>query len=233
MKTVGIIGGMSFESSTLYYETMNRLVRDHRGGLHSLPILLSSVDFEPYARLQENGNWAAIGDALHEEAKRLETAGAEVIVLATNTMHAAADRITEDLEVPFIHIGEATAQAVKAKGMKRIALLGTRFTMEYAFYREKFEEVGIEVMIPGDADRAYIHQAVFKELCLGTLNPDTKHSFLQIIDQLVDDGAQGIVLGCTEIPLLIGDDDANVPVFNTSDIHAKAAVAFALDENNH
>lgn len=231
MKTIGMIGGMSWESSALYYQTMNRGARDALGGLHSLPVLMSSVDFAPYAKLQEQEEWETIGRDLQKEAKRLEAAGAEVILLATNTMHTVADQITDGLSVPFIHIGDATAEEVKAEGLQRVALLGTRFTMEQPFYREKLEGAGIDVMIPEEDDRLFIHEAIFNELCVGQLNLDTKAAFLEIIDRLVKKGAEGIVLGCTEIPLLIQDDDASVPVFNTSDIHARAAVAFALQDN--
>lgn len=231
MKTVGIIGGMSFESSILYYETMNRIVRERLGGLQSLPILMTSVNFAPYAKLQEQEDWRAIGTALQKEARRLEDAGADMIVMATNTMHTAADTISEGLTVPFIHIGEVTADEINEKGYQRVALLGTRFTMEQPFYREKLIQKGIDVLIPNEEDRRYIHDAVFHELCMGQFKDVTKSGFLDIIDRLIHDGAEAIVLGCTEIPLLIHDGDTPVPVINTSDIHAKAAVAFALEKD--
>lgn len=227
MKPIGLIGGMSWESTISYYEAMNRLVRKQIGGLHSLPVYMASVDFAPFARMQKEGQWAEIGRQLNREARRLEQAGAKAIVLATNTMHAVAGDISKDLSIPFLHIGDAAARKISSEGLNTVGLLGTGFTMEQPFYHDRLRAHGIGTLIPSDEDRTFIHDAIFTELCMGVLNQDTKQRFLVIMDRLRQKGAQGIVLGCTEIPLLINAEDTDMPLFNTPEIHAEAAVAFA------
>lgn len=227
MKPIGLIGGMSWESTVSYYEAMNRLVRTRKGGLHSLPVYMASVDFAPYARMQKEGAWDEIGRQLNQEALRLEQAGAKAIVLATNTMHAVADEIASGLSIPFLHIGDAAAKKIASGGLQTVGLLGTSFTMEQPFYHERLNENGIQTLIPSEKDRAFIHDAIFTELCMGVLEHDTKQRFLAIMEKLRQDGAEGIVLGCTEIPLLIKEGDTDMPLFNTPEIHAEEAVTFA------
>ncbi len=229
MKKIGLIGGMSWESSAVYYQLLNRRVKELLGGMHSCDCLMDSLDFAGVERLQHEGRWEELCLLMKERALNLERAGAELILLCTNTMHLCADRITEDLSVPFLHIAEATARAILAQGLNRVALLGTRFTMEKDFYtsplRNKF---GIEVMIPGEKDRETIHYRIYRELVKGVFSDESRNEFKEIISGLADQGAQGVILGCTEIPLLIRQEDVSIPVFDTTALHVEAALDLAL-----
>ncbi len=229
MKKIGLIGGMSWESSAVYYQLLNRRVKELLGGMHSCDCLMDSLDFARVERLQHEGRWEELCLLMKERALNLERAGAELILLCTNTMHLCADRITEDLSVPFLHIAEAAARAILAQGLNRVALLGTRFTMEKDFYtsplRNKF---GIEVMIPGEKDRETIHYRIYRELVKGVFSDESRNEFKEIISGLADQGAQGVILGCTEIPLLIRQEDVSIPVFDTTALHVEAALDLAL-----
>ncbi|HDH24916.1 MAG TPA: amino acid racemase [Actinobacteria bacterium] len=230
MKTIGIIGGMSWQSSRDYYELINEEVAGRLGGFHSADLVLVSVDFAPIEQMQQRGDWEAAGAALVEAARRTEAAGAEVLILATNTMHKVAPAVAGAVSIPFIHIADATGRAIAATGLQTVGLLGTRYTMEQDFYRGWLESnYGIAVAIPEPDDRALINDVIFGELCLGVTNDDSKAQYRRIVERLVSDGAQGVILGCTEIGMLIGAEDSPVPVFDTTALHAQAAVAAALD----
>jgi aspartate racemase len=230
MKTIGIIGGMSWESSAQYYALINRAVRDQLGSPHSAQILLHSLDFGPIASLQAEGEWDQLSELLIDSAQALEAAGADCLLLATNTMHKCADAIEDASDLPFLHIADATADAVCADGLTRVALLGTAFTMEQDFYRERLEEHhGLDVLIPEAEDRAEIHRIIYEELIAGEINDASREAYRAIIADLAEDGAQGVILGCTEIGLLISQDDSPVPIFDTTALHAQAAVDFALN----
>ena len=229
MKTIGLIGGMSWESTIPYYRHINETVKERLGGLHSARIVLVSVDFHDIEALMRAGNWDAVGSALAEAARTLAGAGADLIVLATNTMHRVAESIAAAVDVPLLHIVDPTAQAIKTAGLGRIGLIGTRFTMEEAFYRERLETLhGIDAMVPDEADRALVHRVIFEELCLGVTNPQSRDAYRAVMRKLVSRGAQGIILGCTEFSLLICADDAQVPLFDTTARHARAAADAAL-----
>lgn len=228
MKTIGMIGGMSWESTAIYYRTANELVRDRLGGLHSAKILLASLDFQAISELQRAGQWEEAGRVLADTARNLERAGAEQILICTNTMHLLFDRVQDAVAAPVLHIGDVAAEAVRARGLGRVALLGTAFTMEKSFYRDRIASHGIEVIVPGPEDRGVLHEAIFGELALGIIREDTRVRFQEIIATLVEDGAEGIILGCTEIELLIGENDCPVPVFPTARLHVEAAVERAL-----
>ncbi len=229
MKWIGLIGGMSWESSAEYYRVINQLVRTARGGLHSAPIILASVDFAEIEAYQHNGDWEQAGSALAQIAQRLVAAGADCVVLCTNTMHKVAATITVDLPVPFIHIADATAERIVAAGITTIGLLGTRYTMEQDFYKGRLEaNYGLTVLVPDEAERAVVNQVIYDELCMGNIDPTSRARYQAIMAGLVARGAQGIILGCTEITLLVGAADVAVPVFDTTHIHAEAAVAYAL-----
>jgi len=229
MKWIGLIGGMSWESSAEYYRIINELVRERCGGLHSAQIILASVDFATIEHYQHHGQWDEAGHALSTVAEQLQRAGAEAILLCTNTMHKVAPAITAKLAVPFIHIADATAQRIQAQGIQTIGLLGTRYTMEQDFYRGRLSDVfGIQVITPSEADRAIVNQVIYDELCLGVSNDDSRLHYRRIMADLVARGAQGIILGCTEITLLVDQSDSTVPVFDTTRIHAEAAVDVAL-----
>jgi aspartate racemase len=228
MKTIGMLGGMSWESTELYYRLTNEHVRERVGGLHSAPILLDSVDFAEIADMQRAGEWAAAGRLLAERAARLASIGADMIVLCTNTMHKVFDEIDAAVEVPVLHIADATATAVSGVGLRRVGLLGTAFTMEQDFYRSRMAAHGIEVIVPDAADRDLVHRVIFEELVHGIVDPGSRAAYRQIIERLVASGAEGIVLGCTEIELLVRQDDCDVPVFPTAAIHVASAVEAAL-----
>ena len=230
MRTIGLLGGMSWESTGLYYRLLNETVRDRLGGLHSARCVLLSVDFAPVEQLQVTGQWEQAGELLAADAQALQRAGADLVVLCTNTMHLVADRITADLDVPFLHIGDVTAAAVQAAGLRRIGLLGTAFTMEQPFLREHLAAAGLEVLVPGPDDRAEVHRVIYEELCLGVVRPESRAAYQDVVARLVESGAEGVVLACTEIELLIGPDDVPVPVFPTTRLHAEAAVDAALAE---
>lgn len=233
MKTIGLLGGMSWESSIEYERIINEEVRRRLGGNHSADLLIRSYDFAEIEALQEAGDWAAAGSRLAVDAKRLERAGAKIIVLCTNTMHRVADVIEEALDVQFLHLADTTARAVKRSGLGRVALLGTRYTMEQDFYRGRLEKRhGIDVIVPGEADRAVVHDVIYQELVRGIVREDSRAAYLDVIGRLVADGAEGVIAGCTEIELLVTADDVDCPYFATTRLHALAAVDEALGRSN-
>jgi len=229
MKTIGLIGGMSWESSIEYYRIINQLVRERLGGLHSAKSVMYSVDFAEIETLQREGRWEEATQFMVEAARQVERGGADFVVICTNTMHKMADRVQGQLGIPLLHIADATAEMIKARGLGRIGLLGTRFTMEGDFYRGRLvEKHGLEVLIPAEREREIVHRVIYDELVVGKINPSSKIRYLDIIRGLVGDGAAGIILGCTEIGLLVGEGDIDIPVFDTTLIHATAAVEYAL-----
>ncbi|MFF8832654.1 aspartate/glutamate racemase family protein [Streptomyces sp. NPDC015131] len=228
MKTIGLIGGMSWESSAEYYRLLNQLVRERLGGLHSARCILHSVDFAEIERLQVSGEWEQAGEVLAEAARGLAAAGADLLLICTNTMHKVAGQVEDAVPVPLLHLGDATADAVRAAGLKTVGLLGTAFTMEQAFYRDRLAGHGLTVLVPEPEGRAEVHRIIYEELCLGVVDDASRDTFRRVVDQLVADGAEGIVLGCTEIELLYGQEHSPVPVFPTTRLHAEAAVTAAL-----
>jgi aspartate racemase len=228
MKTLGLIGGMSWESTMPYYRIVNERVRERLGGLHSAKLVLHSVDFAAIEALQRADDWDAAGAILADAARGLRAAGAEAIVVCTNTMHLVAPAIEAAVDVPLLHIADATAARIRAAGLDTVALLGTRFTMERDFYRARIEAAGIAVLTPDAADRETVHRVIYEELCLGRIREESRDAYRRIIAGLVARGAQGAILGCTEIGLLIGESDAPVPLFDTARIHAEAAADWAL-----
>lgn len=231
MKTIGLLGGMSWESTIPYYRLINEGVKDRLGGLHSAKILLHSVDFHEIEACQSKGEWDLAGDMLAQAAIGLQKAGAEGIVLCTNTMHKVAHYIESRCDLPFLHIADATGRAITAQNVQRVALLGTRYTMEQDFYRGRLNaEFGIESLIPDEPQRLRINQIIFEELCLGKITAESKQYYQQVIEQLQGQGAQGVIFGCTEIGLLLNQQDSPLPVFDTAAIHAADAVKFMLAE---
>lgn len=230
MRRVGLIGGMSWESTDLYYQQINRAVQKRLGGLHSAKIILTSVDFAEIEELQRKGEWEEAGDYLAYEAQILEKADADCVVLCTNTMHKIADQIESAITIPFIHIADATADTIKAVGIDQVGLLGTAFTMEQDFYKARLEAQGINVLVPDCAERKVVHDVIFKELCCGIIQEDSKQKYIDIANDLIEKGAKGIILGCTEICMLIGDVEFSVPVFDTTSIHVDSVVEFILAE---
>lgn len=230
MKKLGVLGGMSAESTALYYRELNRLVRERLGGLHSAELLIRSVDFAPIAALQARDDWAATGALLAEAARRLEGAGAEAIILATNTMHLNADAIRAAIGVPFLHIGDATAAALTARGVKRPLLLATRFTMEESFYRERLETFGLAPMIPGDGARERLHAIIYDELCQGVIDVASRTAVMAMIERGRAEGADGVIFGCTELGLLLEAEAVGLPVVDSALAHVTAALDFALAE---
>jgi aspartate racemase len=229
MKRIGLLGGMSWESSAEYYRLVNEITRDRLGGLHSADCLLRSVDFTEIEALQRAGEWEEAGDRLATEAAGLAAAGAELIVLCTNTMHKVAGAITSAIDVPFVHIADTTAEAVRAAGLGTVGLLATGYTMEQDFYVGRLRDRhGLEVLVPGEADRRIVHAVIYDELCVGVIEDASRDEYRRIIGELVERGAQGILLGCTEIDLLIGQADSPVPVYDTTRLHAERAVELAL-----
>ena len=228
MKTIGLIGGMSWESTVTYYKIINEVIKEKLGGLHSAKCVLYSVDFQEIEECQANGNWEKSGEILGEAAYNLEKAGADFIVICTNTMHKVVNQIKEKISIPILHIAEMTAEKILEKGLKNIALLGTKYTMEQDFYKSKLIEKGINVIIPDKNDIETINEVIYDELCLGTINSDSKKKFLEIVDKLRSKGAEGIILGCTEIGLLIKNEDTDVPLFDTAIIHAEQAAIYSI-----
>ncbi|WP_193337854.1 aspartate/glutamate racemase family protein [Devosia beringensis] len=227
MKTIGLIGGMSWESSAHYYRVLNQETARRLGGLHSAPVILHSVDFAPIAQMQSDGDWAGAGAVLAGIARQLQAAGAEVIGLATNTMHVVAEAITADLNVPFIHIADPTSDALLADGFGTVGLLGTRFTMEMDFYRDRLSARGLVSLIP-EVDRTNLNGIIYDELCRGIVRDESRRVYVDAITRLAARGAEAVILGCTEITMLIDDDVSPLPVYDTTDLHAKALVAAAL-----
>lgn len=231
MKTIGLIGGMSWESSIEYYRIINETAKQKLGGLHSAKSLMVTVDFAEVEKLQHENRWDEAAQILVSCAQNLERGGADFIVLCTNTMHKAADQIISNTKIPFLHIADATAEKVKAAGIKRIGLLGTRFTMEHDFYKGRLvHNFGLDVLVPDQADRGIVHRVIYEELVLGKVMDNSREEYKRIMEALVNHGAQGIILGCTEIELLIKQNDSRVPLFPTSYIHAVAAVEYALKD---
>lgn len=228
MKRIGLIGGMSWESSAEYYRLLNEGVRDRLGGLHSADCLLLSVDFAEIEAMQADGRWEEAGQVLAAAARDLVAGGADFVVLCTNTMHKVADAIEAAVAVPLLHLADTTAYAVQAAGVRRVGLLGTAFTMEQGFYRDRLVGHGLDVVVPGAADRALVHRVIYEELCLGVVSEQSRADYRAVIERLVADGCTGVILGCTEIELLVGPEDSPVPVFATTRLHAEAAVERAL-----
>ncbi|HEY3682255.1 MAG TPA: aspartate/glutamate racemase family protein [Streptosporangiaceae bacterium] len=230
-RVIGLLGGMSWESSAEYYRLLNELVRDRLGGLHSARCVLASVDFAEVEEMQVAGRWDDAGRLLAEAAAGLEAAGAESVLICTNTMHKVADTVRDAISVPLLHLADATAAAVTGAGLTTVGLLGTAFTMEQDFYRSRLAAHGLDVLVPGEADRREVHRVIYEELCLGVVREGSRRAYQAVIDRLVAAGAGGVILGCTEIELLIGTDDSPVPVFPTTRLHAEAAVRWSLGED--
>lgn len=228
MKTIGLLGGMSWESTELYYRLINEETRRRLGGLHSAPVAMVSVDFQHIEELQHQGNWTAAGEILAGKARQVEAAGADFLLVCTNTMHKVAAEIEAAISIPLLHLADATAGRVRASGIGTIGLLGTKFTMEQDFYRGRLEQQGLDVLTPGGEDREIVHRVIYEELCLGRVLEDSRKEYLRIIDGLAAAGAQGVIEGCTEIAMLVQQDHTQVPLFDTTAIHALEAVALAL-----
>lgn len=229
MKTIGLIGGMSWESSLEYYRIINETVKEKLGGLRSARIVMYSFDFEDVAKLQHEGRWDEATDLIIKAAQRLEKAGAELLVICTNTMHIVADEVQKNIKIPLLHIADATAEEIKAKGLNKIGLLGTRFTMEKDFYKSRLvKKHGLEVIIPSEHERQIVHDIIYNELCRGEIKKSSREQFSKIIQKLVENDSEGIILGCTEICLLVKQQDVQVPLFDTTAIHATTATSFAI-----
>ncbi len=229
MKTIGLIGGMSWESSIEYYRLINETARDRLGGLHSAKSVMYSVDFAEIEMLQHQGKWDQATRMMIDVAKNVERGGADFVIICTNTMHKMANDVQQAIDIPLLHIADATAEKIKAQGLNKVGLLGTKFTMEQGFYRGRLvDQHGLEVIIPDDRQREMVHRVIYDELCVGQVEAGSKAQYLDIMAEFVDDGAQGIILGCTEIGLLVGEEDCQVPLFDTTYIHAVAAVEYAL-----
>lgn len=231
MKLLGILGGMSWTSTAEYYRVLNEEVMRERGGLHSARVLLHSVDFAEVAAMQKAGDWDAAGALLADVARGLERAGADGLILATNTMHRVANAIEGAVSIPLLHIADATGERIRAAGLSRVGLLATAFTMEQEFYRGRLaERYGLDVIVPGPDERADVHRIIYDELCVGNIRPDSRETYRRVMTGLVERGAQGLILGCTEITLLVGAQDTTVPVFDTTRIHVEDAVRWMLHE---
>ncbi len=229
MKTIGLIGGMSWESSIEYYRIINETVKAKLGGLHSAKSVMVSVDFAEIEELQHRGEWDEATKLLTAAAQDVENGGADFVIICTNTMHKVADEVQKQIQIPLLHIADATAQRIKSHNLHQIGLLGTRFTVEEGFYKDRLsEKYGLQVLIPTESEREIIHHVIYEELCHGEIKPASKEQYLSIMDHLVGNGAEGIILGCTEISLLVGPEDSSVPLFDTTQIHAEAAVDYAL-----
>jgi aspartate racemase len=230
MKTIGLLGGMSWESTETYYRLLNEGVKARLGGLHSAKLVLYSVDFQEIDAMQRVGDWEGAGDLLAEAARRVEMAGADFLLICTNTMHRVAPEVERHITIPLLHIADATGEAVRDRGIGRVGLLGTRFTMEQDFYRGRLRErFGLDTLIPDATDRRRIHEVIFRELCLGRFDSDSRTDFCRIIEGLARRGAEAVILGCTEISLLVRPEDTPVPLLDTTRLHAEKAVAAALD----
>lgn len=233
MKTIGILGGMSWESTVLYYRRINEGVRERLGGLHSGSILLDSVDFAPLEKLQLAGEWKTVGRILSEKAVRLQGAGAKGILIATNSMHEVADVLERAIDIPLLHIADAVGKALGRDGLHTVGLLGTKFTMERKFYTNRLEEqFGIKTVLPDSGDREFIHNVIYHELCRSVINDGSRSEYLGIMEKLVDQGAQAVILGCTEIGLLVGDEDTDITLYDTARLHAETAVDWMLKQDS-
>jgi aspartate racemase len=230
MRLLGVLGGMSWTSTAEYYRLLNRGVATRLGGLHSARVLLHSVDFAPVAAMQHDGDWAGTAAVLVEAARGLEGAGAEGLLLATNTMHKVADEIEDAAGIPLLHIADATAARLVAEGRRKVGLLATAFTMEQDFYTDRLREHGLEVLVPNEAERGEVHRIIYDELCLGVVRDESRVRYRQVMGRLAERGAEAIILGCTEIMLLVDAGDSPVPLYDTTAIHAEAAVDWLLDD---
>ncbi len=230
MKTIGLLGGMSWESTVSYYQTVNRVVAERLGGFHSAQVLLYSVDFHSIEELQRQDCWREAGQQLAQAARILESGGADFLLLCTNTMHKVAAQVEAAVSIPLLHIADATAERIAAAGVASVGLLGTRFTMEQSFYRDRLERHGLKVVVPSEPDRACVHRIIYEELCHGIVSDDSRAEYRLVVDALIAQGCEGILLGCTEIGLLVGPRDASVPIFDTAEIHATRAALCALGE---
>lgn len=229
MKTIGLLGGMSWESTAEYYRLINTKIKEHLGGLHSAKLVLYSIDFAEIEILQQQGNWQKAGQLLTDAAQTIEKAGAEFLLICTNTMHIVADTIAHNIQIPIIHIADATGDTLLNKGITQVGLLGTAFTMEKDFYKNRLiNQYGLQVITPDSTDREKVHNIIYDELCAGIINQSSKETYLSILDKLVENGAQAIILGCTEIGMLIKQSDTSIPLFDTTLIHAEKAVTLAL-----
>jgi len=229
MKTIGLIGGMSWESTIPYYRQINERIKERLGGLHSAKVALYSVDFHEIERLQHAGDWEAAGRLLADAARSLKAAGADFLVLCTNTMHKVAPAIEAAVDIPLLHIADPTAEAIRAAGVATVGLLGTRFTMEQAFYKDRLvDKFGLKVLTPNEADRQVVHRIIYEELCLGRIRDESREEYRRIITALVEQGAEAVILGCTEISLLVGPADASVTLFDTTALHALRAADAAI-----
>ena len=223
--TIGLVGGMSWESSAEYYRLLNELVRERAGGLHSAEVVLWSIDFAPMEERQVEGRWDEAGDLLAEVASKVQAAGADVVLLCTNTMHKVADRVEAALDVPLLHLVDATAEVVRRDGFTTVGLLGTRFTMEDGFYVDRMTTHGVRTIVPGAADRELVHRVVYEELCLGVVREESRAAYVEVVGRLVEQGAEAVVLGCTEIELLLSSGDVDVPLLPSTRLHVEAALA--------
>lgn len=228
MKTIGLLGGMSWESTELYYRWINQETKKALGGLHSAPIAMVSVDFQEIERLQHAGDWDAAADVLSRKARQIEAAGADFLLICTNTMHKVADEVESAIGIPLLHLADATAVRIKKAGISTIGLLGTKFTMEQEFYKGRLERHGLNVLIPQEGDREIVHRVIYDELCLGKVQADSRAEYIRVIEELEAAGAEGVIEGCTEIVMLVQQEHTSVPLFDTTAIHAQEAVAEAL-----
>ena len=229
MKTIGLLGGMSWESTALYYQQINELIKQKLGGLHSAKIAMYSVDFQEIEEMQHSGQWDATGEILSKAAEQVQAAGADFLVICTNTMHKVAPQIAAAIDIPILHIADATAERIKAAGIKNIGLLGTRFTMEQDFYAGRLRDLhGINVLLPPRADRDLVHRVIYEELVLGVVRDESRREYLRIMDSLRAAGTEGVIEGCTEIVMLVQQAHTDIPLFDTTSIHAEAAVEMAL-----
>lgn len=231
MKTIGLLGGMSWESTTRYYQLINTFVKQELGGLHSAKVCLYSVDFHEVEQLQHQGQWQVLGDRLAQGARRVEAGGADFLLICTNTMHKVVDQIERAISIPVLHIADATARELVKQDVVCVGLLGTRFTMEQDFYKERLrQQFGIEVVVPGTEDRQWVHDTIYQELCQGIIEPSARQKMLQVVERLQSAGAQAVILGCTELALLIQQQHTEATLLDTVEIHARDAVANALAE---
>ena len=230
MKTIGLIGGMSWESSLQYYRILNEVVKARLGGHNSCKCIMYSVNFADIEKLQNDGDWDRLSDIMLDAARSVQSGGADFIVICTNTMHKVADNILDSIDIPILHIADAAASAIKAQGLRKVGLLGTKFTMEQDFYRDRLAaKHGLEVVIPEEHDRQLVHDIIYKELVLGQIKDSSRRTCIEIINNLASKGAEGIILGCTEIPLLVKEQDCGIRLFDTTTIHALAALELALE----
>ncbi len=229
MKTIGLLGGMSWESTIIYYRAINQGIKNSLGGLHSAKIVMYSVDFEPIEKLQHQGDWEAVAALLSKEAKNIQSAGADFLVICTNTMHKVAPQIENEIDIPLLHIADATAETIVRNRLKKVGLLGTVFTMEQDFYKGRLiNRYGLDVITPNSDDRQIVHRIIYEELCLGEVKEDSRSEYLRVIDSLASQGAEAVILGCTEIGILVNQNDTKVELLDTTELHAKKAVEYAI-----